>query len=108
VAGKAEGKGNSQSEETMLRIGCIITGCRAVFPELFQSRWGDLHRVEGVWVFNANGCSWEHNSGDDFAGDKCLVVEGNFWLEVNHVIVVPERFAKLNKAAMDYVLGSPL
>lgn len=84
---------------------CIITGCELV---IYGGKWchGDLHEVDGAFVFNAclqldGSTNWQYGN---FPGEDRLVlrVDGDYF-ERRGVIVVAKADALLNARAAKYV-----
>lgn len=88
---------------------CLITGCALVVADEVKWTWGDLHEVEGAYVFNAvldvgNYPETRWNYSAALPGMKVLVVEpGCAFFERRGVIVVGASFANLNAAAQAYI-----
>ena len=92
---------------------CIIIGCAFVDEARQRCVWGDLHQIDGVYVFNAvlnpkGEAAWQYS--DDFVvpevtkqvilNETCPDFD---YFERRGVIIVNRIFAKLNTAARKYL-----
>lgn len=92
---------------------CLIIGCALVDDVQQRAVWGDLHRIEDVYVFNAvlnpdREAAWQE--GDDAYCPnvmKQLVLArscpASAYFELRGVVIVHTSQANLNQAAQDYI-----